>query len=85
MPELKKYANVNHQEWINTWSNLSFSDSFDDIYSKALCDNVNLINQIEKIIFRKGYIDKNIIYSMVPDRSAITGTKCGIKLPYINY
>lgn len=82
--ELKKYMNINRTEWINTYSNLSFNDSFDDIYSKALYDTVTLINKIE-VTLEKGKVNRDLIYDIVPNRSAITGTKCGIKLPFINY
>lgn len=84
LPELKKYMNINHKKWINTYSNLSFTDSFEDIYAKALYDTVTLINEIE-VILEKGKVNRDMIYDIVPNCSAITGAKCGIKLPFINY
>lgn len=84
LSKLEKYMNNNHLEWLNIWNNTKYNDSFYDIYSKAIHDTTHSINQIE-IILEKHNIDKIIIDNILPDRSAITGTKCGMKLPFINY
>ena len=84
LSELEKYINNNHFEWLNIWNNTKSNDSFCDIYSKAMHDTTNSINQIE-IILERHKLDKIVINDILPDRSAITGTKCGMKLPFINY
>lgn len=84
LPKLEKYINSNHQEWRNIWNNERFNDSFYDIYSKAIADTVNSIKQIESIL-KTREIDKDIVYNIVPDRSAITGVQCGISIPFIKY
>lgn len=83
LSKLEKYMNNNHFEWCNIWNKEKYNDSFYDIYSKALHNTINLIKQIENII-ENHKLDITIVND-IPDRSAITGTKCGLKLPFINY
>ncbi|MDD3453077.1 MAG: hypothetical protein PHN42_02205 [Bacilli bacterium] len=85
--ELSKYDNASNKEWLNMWAldenkEIKSNDSFWDLYNKAQIATSEIINKIENLIMLSE-IDKQTIYDIIPNKSAITGLECGKKLSFI--
>lgn len=82
--EKSEFLNFQHDLWVhpmddNIVSNLSFLD----LYDQALKDGSYIIDEIEKLC-QKGNINKDDIYSLIPNISSIHGLECGQKLKIKN-
>ena len=86
--ELDKYSNIENKEWIyyytkGTSNEIKCSDSFQDMYNKALEVTIQIINNLEEVI-KNSNISFNDLTDIIPNRSAITGIDCGsVELPFI--
>lgn len=82
--KINLYKNVERKEWKNIYNGELSTNSFNDIYEKAMTETVYIINGIEYEL-EKQYISIEMISRLIPDRSAITGARCGIELPFIKH
>ena len=82
-----KYLNLEHDNWVNPMdSSIISSDSFLDLYDKALIDSSYIINELEEMC-RGGNIKKEDIFSLIPDISSVHGLQGGqpLKIKYKKY
>ena len=78
--EVLPFLNENHELWRNPMNgNITSYKSFWELYQSALKDTAEIINQLEGILNNK-IIDKDIIYSIIPNIASTHGLKCGQKL-----
>lgn len=79
-----EYLNLEHEKWLNPIDETKVStESFLDLYDKALKDGSYIINELEKIC-QTGKIKKDDIYSLIPNISSVHGLECGQKLKIKN-
>lgn len=88
--QLKDYMNLNNKAWKNIWSSTTNTQeisntNFFEIYEQALVITEEIINELEHILNNQSNVSKQKIKSIIPNRSAITGLKCGKKLPFVKY
>lgn len=81
--DVKPFLNDNREQWCNPMSGEYSDKSFMNLFHKALIDTADIINQIEKV-FDSGVINKDNIYSIIPNIASTHGLECGQKLK-INY
>lgn len=85
--DLDKYSNNDNKEWIyhytkGTSNEVKSTDSFDDMYNRALDVTLQIINDLEEVI-KGSNVSFNDLTDIIPDRSAITGVECGFDLPFV--
>ena len=79
-----KYLNLEHDVWYHPMDrDISSHDSFLDLYNKALDDGASIVDELEKIC-QSGIINKDDIYSIIPNISSVHGLECGKKLKIKN-
>lgn len=70
--DAEPYLNLDHQEWLNPTDGSKVStESYIDLYDKALEQNIKIINMIDKLT--RSNFNSDDIYSIVPDVSALSG------------
>ncbi|HIR49229.1 MAG TPA: hypothetical protein IAB35_04540 [Candidatus Faecimonas gallistercoris] len=68
--------NLNHEEWLNpTDGSIISTESFIDLYEKALDDGAYIVDELEKIC-QTGTIHKDDVYSIIPNISSVHGLEC---------
>ena len=67
--------NVNHAEWLNPTNGKISTDSFCDLYEKALKDGAYIVDELETIC-QSGSIHRDDVFSIVPDISSVHGLSC---------
>lgn len=78
--EALPYLNLEHETWLNPMNaSITSTDSFIDLYNKALLDGSKIVDELEKIC-QGGTINKDDIYSIIPNISSVHGLECGKKL-----
>ncbi len=68
----KSYLNLEHKTW-NHPSNkeITYNDSFEDLYNKSLENSLYIIRSINKVLFENK--DINTLYKTIPDLDYATG------------
>ena len=75
---------MEHDVWYHPMDrDISSHDSFLDLYNKALDDGASIVDELEKIC-QSGIINKDDIYSIIPNISSVHGLECGKKLKIKN-
>ena len=67
--------NINHAEWLNPTNGKISTDSFCDLYEKALKDGAYIVDELETIC-QSGSIHRDDVFSIVPDISSVHGLSC---------
>lgn len=82
--EVFEYLNEGHERWLNPMdSSITSTDSFMDLYDKALIASSSIVNQLEKVC-ASGRIHRDDIYSIVPNIASTHGLKCNQKIKILN-
>ena len=82
--EVLPYLNLNHEEWVNpTDASIVSRESFIDLYLKALEDGAYIVDELEKIC-QSGVINKDDIYSLIPNISSVHGLECEREVKILN-
>ncbi|MEE1218826.1 MAG: hypothetical protein U0L20_02765 [Ruminococcus sp.] len=78
------FLNFQHETWLHPMDcNIVSNKSFLDLYNQALKDGSYIVDEIEKIC-QKGIINKDDIYSLIPNISSTHGLECGQELKINN-
>ncbi|MDD6223393.1 MAG: hypothetical protein PUB18_00100 [bacterium] len=78
------YLNEEHELWFNPLdANIQSTESFMDLYHKALTDGAYIIDQLEKIC-ESGMVHRDDIYSLIPNVASTYGLECGRKFEIQN-
>ena len=75
--EVIPYLNLNHEEWLNPTNGSVSTESFLDLYQKALNDGAYIVNELEEIC-QSGSIRKEDVFSVIPDISSVHGLSCDV-------
>ena len=71
------YLNLNKEKWLNPMDDsIESTDSFIELYNKALNDGADIINKLEKLC-KSSYFNKDDIYSIIPNKASTHGLECG--------
>jgi len=71
--EALNYLNIENKLWSNSSnSTLTSTESFMDLYNKALDESSYIIDKLEELAC-KGVFNRDDIYSLVPNKSSVTG------------
>lgn len=71
--EALKYLNIENKFWNNPVdSTLTSTESFMDLYDKALKESSYIIDKLEELAY-KGIFNRDDIYSIIPNKSSISG------------
>lgn len=72
-----KYLNLEHEKWVNPMdASIESTDSFIDLYNKALKEGAIIMNRLEKVC-QSGIINKDEIYDIIPNKASTHGLECG--------
>lgn len=81
--EAYDYLNLEHQQWVNpTDIDIVSTESFIDLYEKAQNKSIDIIEGLEK--YSKTNFNKDDIYSLIPDVSALSGLSCDVSFEIEN-
>ena len=69
--------NLNHEEWLNPTNGSVSTESFLDLYQKALNDGAYIVDELEEIC-QSGSIRKEDVFSVIPDISSVHGLSCDV-------
>lgn len=82
--EVLPYLNLNHDEWLNpTDASIVSRESFIDLYLKALEDGSYIVDKLEEIC-QSGIINKDDIFSLIPNISSVHGLECEKEFKILN-
>ena len=74
--EALPYLNLEHEKWLNPSDETIVSNaSFIDLFEKALDDGSYIVDELEKIC-QSGIINKDDVYSLIPNISSVHGLEC---------
>lgn len=77
---VEMFINRQHEEWVNPMNGeLKSTESFMDLFEKALEECVNIIYQLERLCIR-GVIQRDEVDFIVPDIASTHGLSCGKSL-----
>lgn len=75
--DVSQYLNEEHDLWVHPmYESIQSTESFMDLYNKALVDGACIVNEIERIC-QSGRIHVDDIYSVVPNVASTYGLECG--------
>lgn len=75
--DARKYLNENHEVWLNPMDeNFQSTESFMDLFNKALNDGAYILNELESIC-QSGNIKKSDIQDLIPNIASTHGLECG--------
>lgn len=75
---INKYLNEENELWLNPMSDsICSNESFMELYDKALINGSYIIDELEKIC-KNGKINRDDIYSLIPNVASTYGLECGL-------
>lgn len=75
--EVNPYLNEEHEIWLHPmYDTIKSNESFIDLYNKALQDGAQIVDGLEKIC-QSGRINRDDVYSLIPDIASTYGLECG--------
>ncbi len=79
-----RYLNQDHEEWVNPMDDgIRSTQSFMDLYDKALIDGAAIVNQLERLC-QKGSIHRDDVYDIIPNIASTHGLECNQKIKIKN-
>lgn len=82
--DVQKFLNEEHEIWLNPMDGTNSStESFMDLYNKALDEGAKMVDQIEALAHQSRFT-RDDVYDIIPNIASTHGLECGQKLKIIN-